>query len=97
MKAKLKKVSILIVILSEQQYILHLEIVKIVKSTGVTEVLETLPSPTEKDVSLVRNVHKRIFLSFARTCRDLRLQDHHILMFYPLQECISVLRGFCHW
>lgn len=56
---------------------------KIVIRTRVTEVLEIVSSPLEKDVYLVRSVYTRTFLFFARTCKDLSQRDHRNFSFLP--------------
>lgn len=66
--------------------------VKIVTPTRVTEVPEIVPSPLEKDVSLVRSVYTRTYLSFARTCKDLSLQDYQSFSFlFPSGRHLGVL------
>lgn len=49
--------------------------------TRVTEVLEIMPSPLGKDFYSVISVHTRAFFSFARTCKDLGLQDRQSFSF----------------
>lgn len=69
--------------------------VKIVMQIKVTEVLEIVSSPLEKDVYLVRSVYTRTFLFFARTCMDLSQQDHRNFSFLPQGIHLGVW-GFCH-
>lgn len=64
--------------------------------TKVTEILEIVPSPLEKDIYVVRSMYTRTFLFFARTCKDLSLQDHQNFSFLSLSGMHSGVWGSCH-